>query len=287
MSGHKFGTRECLVAPPGSAIVSVDYDSFELRTMAWICHHLFGASVLREILNDPKRCPHVEMGAELKNLPVERAYALKSQDKGAFKKMRNLAKGPNFGLWGGMGAARLVDYCWVGYREALTPVEAVRAIDLWRRVFPEAPQYLDWISSHFPKRGARCSITQFKSGRVRGGCTYTEAANGYFQGLAADIAKAAGWRMAKEAYTLRSSPLYGCRPLAFVHDEWLYAIPLDRLTEGGHRMAEIMTSTAMEWCEGLLFTAQPAAMLRWSKDAGDPVFDKNGNLIPWEWGCHE
>lgn len=281
------GPRECFVAPPGHAIVSVDYDAFEMRTWAQICHGLFGYSALREILNDTKRCPHVEMGAAIEGLSVEEAYALKATDKDRFKELRSVAKGPNFGLPGGMGAARLVDYCWVGYRVRLTEARAAEIIRIWKQVYPEAQAYLDWISEHFPRKKApddrpRTKITQFGSRRIRGRVTYTEAANGYFQALAADIAKDAGWRLAKEAYGQPSSPLYGCRPLAFVHDEWLYAVPLDRLTEAGHRMAHVMTATAMEWCPDVLFTASPAAMLRWSKKAGDPVYDRDGNLVPWE-----
>src|SRR5690349_15233958 len=98
-------------------------DSFELRTFGQILVWMFGFSncVLPAILNDRLRCPHVEMGhriyeAQGAQLTLEQAYALKGKEK---KDLRGLAKGPNFGLPGGMGAARLIAYCWVGYRVAI------------------------------------------------------------------------------------------------------------------------------------------------------------------------
>ena len=47
------------------------------------------------------------------------------------------------------------------------------------------------------------------TGRVRGGCTYTQARNTPFQSLAADGAKRALWRLVREKFY----------PVAFVHDE--------------------------------------------------------------------
>lgn len=288
----KRGPRECFVSRPGWAIVSVDMDSFEMRTWAWILLQLFGAAActLPAILNDPTRCPHVEMGckiyqAEGRDLTLAQAYALKGQEK---KDLRGLAKGPNFGLPGGMGAERLMAYCWTNYGVELeleddpaTGKVGGRSIcRIWREMYPEAQPYLDWVSLQIGrKRGSKATIEQFVSRRLRGKVGFTDAANGYFQALAADIAKKAGWRLAYEAYNVPSSPLYGCRPLAFVHDEWLYEVPVASIHEAGVRMAEIMTQTATEMCEGILFSASPAAMYRWSKASGDPVFSHNGKVV--------
>lgn len=53
------------------------------------------------------------------------------------------------------------------------------------------------------------------TGRVRAGLSYTESKNAPFQGLAADGAKLALWRLIKEDY----------RTVAFVHDELLIEVP--------------------------------------------------------------
>lgn len=282
MAEHKRGPRECFVARPGHAIVSIDFDSFEMRTWAQICYWVLGYSALRDILNDPKRCPHVEMGAGLRGISVEAAYALKGS---ARKDLRGLAKGPNFGLPGGMGWARLMDYCRQNYGVVLTPAQAQEACRVWRQVYPEAQPYLDWIKGQIGNQyGSKGTIEQFVSKRVRGNVGFCDASNGNFQGLAADIAKAAGWRLCELAYEDTSSALYGCRPLAFVHDEWLFEVPLDRIHEAGYCMAEAMCSIAMEYCPDVLFTASPAAFLRWSKAAGDPCLI-DGRLVTYE--CYQ
>lgn len=273
------GVRECIVAREGSALVSIDYDACEMRTWAQVCLWSVGHSKLAEVLNDPARDPHVEMGAGLRGIPVAEAYALKGA---ARKDLRGMAKGPNFGLPGGMGWASLIDYCRQGYGVTLSEAEARHACQVWRETWPEAQPYLDWVGRL--TEGHRFhTIRQFVSGRVRGGVGFCDTANGFFQGLAADIAKAAGWRIARECYTDRRSPLYGCRIVIFVHDEFILEVPLDRLTEAGNRAAAIMIQTAQEWSPDLRYSASPAAMLRWSKAAGDPVYDSAGNLIPWEW----
>jgi len=241
---------------------------------------MVGFSSLKDILNDPGRCPHVEMGAGLTKITVAEAYALVGAEK---KALRNLAKGPNFGLPGGMGWARLMDYCRLGYDVVLTADAARDAVATWRTTYPEAPLYLEAIKDLVGRKyGSKTRIRQYVSGRYRGDVGYCDASNGFFQGLAADIAKAAGYILAKEAYSARGSALYGCRPLAFIHDEWLYEVPRERIHLAGERMASIMCSVAMEYCPDVLFTAEPAASYRWSKKAGDPVRTAEGELICYE-----
>lgn len=285
----KWGTRETLIAPPGHCVVSWDYDAFEMRTWSQCCYWLFKYSDLREVLNDPKRCAHVEMGARLKKIAVEAAYALKKTDKDAYKALRGVAKGPNFGLPGGMGPERLIDYCWNNYGVEVTIEEAIVAREVWLAIYREAGPYLEWVKDQVGrKRGSTGTITQFYSKRLRGRVGYTEAANGFFQALAADIAKEAGWRLMEHAYEKKNSPLYGCRPLGFVHDEYLYAIPYadkHRFHEAAYLGAKIMADTAMEICPDLLFTVSPAAMFRWTKAAGDPLHDSAGLLVPYEVAC--
>lgn len=285
----KKGARECFVARPGCAVISVDQDAFEMRAWAQILCWLFGlqACALPQILNDPKRCPHVEMGARIytasptkPDLTAAQAYALKDIDPKEFKALRGLAKGPNFGLPGGMSAKRLMGYCWSSYRVPVDLEMAETMCQVWREVYPEAQPYLDWVKDQTGRKyGSKKQITQFYSHRLRGNVGYTNAANGYFQGLAADVIKEAMGRAMEEMYCDPRSPLYGCYPLAFVHDELLIEVPLDRLTEPGLRLAQIFVETAMEICPDVLFSASPAAMLTWSKSAGDPFWKKDGKLV--------
>jgi hypothetical protein len=274
----------------------VDFDSFELRTWSQACIWVLKYSELANICNDPKRCPHIELGTRLwdagKHFTGQGSswaelyawgYGLKQSDRKLLAKVRGNAKGPNFGLPGGMGAARLQDYCYSNYAVELTLEQAQRACQVWREVYPEAQPYLDWVSEQVgKKRGSRNTIEQFVSKRLRGDVGFTDASNGYFQGLAADAAKAAGWALWKEAYVNKTSPLYGCRPLGFVHDEWLYEIPLDRLHAAAYHMAKVQQAAAQVYCPDVLISCSPAAMYRWSKSGGDPVHNKAGELICFE-----
>ena len=273
------GVREIVVSRAGSAIVSIDFETDELRKWGQCCKWILGYSRIVDVLNDPARCPHVEMGALLRNMPLPLAYSLKGDER---KDLRGMAKGPNFGLPGGMGPARLIDYCRQGYGQTLSMAQAQHACRAWREAWPEAQPYLDHVAKLVGPRGGKATITQFMSGRVRGGVGFCDAANGFFQGLASDAAKAAGWALFEEMYEKKGSPLYGCRPLAYIHDEFLLEIPLSRLHEASARAAEVQIAAAQPWTPDVQVRAAPAAMLRWSKSSGDPVFNARGELIPIE-----
>lgn len=318
---NEWGARECFVAPnytdyllrnpewmklklwsqkkwellPEEVIVSVDFDAFEMRTWAQCCLEILGYSNLADILNDTRRCPHVEMGCRLYDsgkhyvdstdwqVAYAWAYGQKKADPKLYKKIRGVAKGPNFGLPGGMGAERLMDYCRLSYGVTLTLEEAQFACKVWRDTYQEAQPYLDHISNDIlgGKRGQKGTIVDHRAGFVRGGVGFCDASNGYFQMRAALAAKAAGWALIQEAYENTSSPFYGSRPLAFVHDEWLYAVKRWKLHEAAFRMAEVQVKAAQVFCPEVTLTASPAAFYRWSKVAGDPIF-RDGELIPFE-----
>jgi hypothetical protein len=323
---NKAGARECFVAPgfvrwmqasgpswskllrecagslallPTECIVSVDFDAFEMRTWAQCCLNILGYSDLAEILNDLRRCPHIEMGTRLWDAGAHYVdagdwqqqyawgYGLKAakdaDSKKLIKDVRGNAKGPNFGLPGGMSWARLIDYCWLNYGVLLTPEQAQFAVQIWKEMYREAEAYLEHIKDTVGRKyGSRAQIMQMVSRRLRGDVGYTDASNGFFQALAADAAKAAGWALIVEAYENKNSPFYGARPLAFVHDEWLYAVRRDRLHAAAFRMRDVMIGAAQPYCPDVTLTAAPAAFYRWAKSAGDPCFNAAGELVPYE-----
>lgn len=249
--------------------------------------------------------------------PEELKARIKAGDKLAAG-FRQAAKCGNFGFPGGMGAATLVlakrkriegttkspdgqveyaglRFCvlmtgaercgvemttnWKGRDLAPACVACIKcAEDLraeWFQQWPEAKQYFDIVSS----QADLGRIEQLKSGRVRGGISFTEAANGYFQGLAADGAKNALWQVSKECYTDTRSPMFGARPVFFAHDE-LFSEHLEVTAHlSAPRMAEVMVAAMREYLPDVYVEAQPALMRRWYKAAGT-VYDKNGKLIP-------
>jgi len=282
MADYKRGPRECFVARPGHAIVSIDFDSFELRTWSQVCIDLLGYSDMAVVLRDPKRCPHVEMGACVEGIAASEAYALKKTDPKRFKALRQIAKALNFGAPGGLGAARFSDFARSTYGlDNVTEARAKELLLLWRDTWREAGAYLNYIAELVGPRGSRITIQQLRSGRYRGNVGYCDAANSFFQGLAADAAKAGMVELMYEQYERTESPVYGCRTLAFIHDEVLIEIPLDRLHEAAFRARDVFVAGAQVFVPDVPLTASPAAQLRWSKASGDPCLI-DGRLVTYE-----
>lgn len=159
-------------------------------------------------------------------------------------------------------------------------------------------------------------VMQHVSGRVRQVNTattdspYCSAANGYFQALLADPAKAALRRVSRECYdrtvrvpdmaysnSLRSryaggaSPLYGSRVILFAHDEQILEHPEAIAHDGAMRTSEIMVDELRKYCPDLADAckAEPTLMKRWIKGAtavwarGDTKpADAYDRLVPYE-----
>jgi hypothetical protein len=300
MAKVKPGARECLIAPPGHCAVSVDFDSFELRTWSQVCLWILGYSEMANILNNAARCPHIEMGTRLweggshfnaNGSTWEQMYAwgyhVKKTDKDLIKKVRGNAKGPNFGLPGMMQWESLMDYCWQNYQVPLTPEQAQFACKVWREIYPEGQPYLDWVARKTGGFGKRGVLEHFASKRLRGDTGGPDGSNSLFQGLASDAAKAAGRALMIEAYSRPKSPFFGARPLAFIHDEWIFAVSTEsaqKLHDAAYRMAEVQQQAAQVFCPDVTISCSPAAMFRWSKSGGDPYHNKSGLLVPFE--CH-
>jgi DNA polymerase I-like protein with 3'-5' exonuclease and polymerase domains len=110
---------------------------------------------------------------------------------------------------------------------------------------------------------------------------FCDGCNSYFQGLTADGAKAALYEVVRECYLVKSSPLYGFRPVAFIHDEILLEGPEAGARAAAKRLEEVMISEMQEWTPNIPTKADAHLMLKWYKDA-EPVYDKEGQLQVWE-----
>lgn len=159
-------------------------------------------------------------------------------------------------------------------------------------------------------------IMQHVSGRIRNVATaqtespFCSAANGFFQGLLGDVAKAALRRVSRECYdrTVRvpsmahansrpsayaggTSPLYGSHMIGFFHDELFMEHPIPMAHDGAMRTSEIMTEELRHYCPDVAATAaaEPTLMLRWLKnaaprwrDGGEKQKGPDDRLVPWE-----
>lgn len=151
--------------------------------------------------------------------------------------------------------------------------------EAWFQAYPEMRQYFEFIgnlTSDYGIQEVQCLV----SGRIRGDVGFCDGANTFFQALAADGAKAALWKVTQECYCDKSSILYGCRPIVFVHDELILEMPEAIAPEAALRLQQLMVETMKLYTPNIKVKAEPALMKHWSKEA-EPVLDNQGRLTVW------
>lgn len=298
------GLRECFIAREGKLFCSVDYNGVEMATLAqcllWIC----GKSKMADSVN-AGRDLHNVLAAQILGITYEEFTKRRDAKDHVAENFRDAAKAGNFGFPGGMGAPTFViserkkdmrpcvilEQAECGKEKVTSwrgkPTKAVckRCVELtemlrdnWMTAYPEMEQYFKHINSIVRGDGI---VKQFVSDRLRGGLNYSSAANTYFQALAADGAKKALYRIARESYLDTRSPLFGSRVLIFIHDETFMEHDEATAHEAGMRQAEIMVSTMREYTPDVLIRAEPALCKRWYKKA-KAVYNEKGRLIAWE-----
>lgn len=275
---RKPGVRECFIPRPGKVFISADYDGFELRTGAQVCLNLVGKSHLAEELNAGLD-PHLQIAATILGLSYETALDMKGAKDIAIDNARQTGKVCNFGFPGGLGYERLTVFARKQYGVIITPDDS-RALKVdWLRTYPEWGDYFAYVSGLV--EGPTNRIEHVFEGHYRGDVTYTEACNSFFQNLAARAAKAAGFLIAKACYVEPASPLYGCRMVNFIHDEFIGEAPEETAAEAAVELARLMVVGASPFLPDVPPKASPLLMRRWSKLAY-PMFDSNGRLTPWD-----
>ncbi len=180
----------------------------------------------------------------------------------------------------------------------------------WFAQWPENEEYFKFITDatehgQIVRRDGRdfrlnpAQIMQHRSSRLRGATDFCSAANGFFQGLAADGAKRALTRVAREQYdsTFRlpdgsRSPLFGTRTILFAHDELVVEMPESYAHEAAMRLSVVMVESMREYTPDVRVEAPPALMRRWYKGAEEVYHDPTGKpckasapgarLVPWE-----
>ena len=110
------------------------------------------------------------------------------------------------------------------------------------------------------------------TGRIRAGIGYTEARNTPFQGLAADGAKIACFKLLHAGYRL----------VAFIHDEFVIELPIgaDHAAEAKRIETIVCESMFGVVNQSVPVSAGYALSTCWSKSA-EKMFDEGGRLVPW------
>jgi|GEM_PF-757857 len=159
---------------------------------------------------------------------------------------------------------QLIDYCWKRAGARIGDFTAADQADIAARC-PTAR--LARSASRIAEQKGCFTL----SGRLRANASYCARHNSLFQGLAADGAKLALWRLWREKY----------RIVNFIHDEVLIEVPIDSdLKHHAGKVREIMVGAMREVVPDVAITVEFAATDRWYKSA-DAVYDTSGRLVLW------
>lgn len=253
------GLRECFVPGPGELFIGADYSQAELFSLAQVCKTLFGYSVMGDVLNSGQDI-HYWIASKILGCTYEEAKAHPQA-----KRYRTLGKVVNFGLPGGLGAKRLVEYArQAPYNITITLQEAYELVHMWRTSFPCCGQYLNWIGTKTYPWELVHPITGFR----RGGVGYTDGANTSFQSLTAYYSKTACLRVVLSSYDPRS-PLYGWKLWNMIHDELLMRGPKEGAPAAAKELARIMVEACAEVVPDYPIAADPWCANVWSKHIPD------------------
>ena len=75
-----------------------------------------------------------------------------------------------------------------------------------------------------------------------------------------------------------SSPLYGSRPILFLHDEIICESPEDRAPEAADELARLMVAAAKPFTPDLTMKTEPWCSRVWRKGL-EEIRDESGRLI--------
>jgi len=274
--------REAFVPRRKNVILIADLDTAEVRAFGQTLLDAVGFSAIADgYRKDPSWDPHCVMGAAIEGKGRSYESALAAAKTPEFKRFRNMAKGANFGLPGGMGAKRLIDYV-RGYGVTdLTEERAKEIRELYRSMFPETVVRAKQIEVAMDLNGGEFMATTVRSQRSRlctGKRAYNQARNSDFQPYVADIAKLAGLYLTHAQYVKGvDDRLFGSRPLNMVHDEFDIEAPREKYEAAAEALSECFTRAAKVWCPDVPFRSSTAAMERLQKC--DPEWDDAGRLV--------
>jgi DNA polymerase family A len=283
----KEGIRECFVARPGCAIISVDHGGLELCTLAQVIVNLGIGRRMADKINEPMDL-HCDVAKEILGLSYAETLARYQASDKDVKNKRNCAKVVNFGRPGFMGAPTLVHYAKHSYKVDFNKIAeggdglgfAKQLIRHWETANPEGKEFLNY-AKRLPEGGGGKMVVIPGSTIMRRGATVAAGANTHFQGLGAILEAYVGWVITREIFT-GSGPLAksGARMVNFVHDEMLVECPLEWLTEVAAQLEHIMATAPQKYLPDVRISSEAVAMLRWSKNA--TRVERDGELVPWD-----
>jgi DNA polymerase-1 len=215
--------RRAFIAAPGHVLVSADYSQIELRLLA----HLSGDPVLIEAFRAGEDI-HTRTAMEVFNVDRHTVDG----------EMRRMAKTVNFGILYGLSPFGLAQ------RLRITNDEARRYIDSYFARYPRVKACLDGIIATAREQGYVTTLLQRRrylpditnANRTIRDAVERTAINMPFQGSAADLIKLAMIHLYRQIVAEHLP----CHMLLQIHDELLFEIPADAVTEMVPRITETM-----------------------------------------------
>lgn len=229
------GIRKMLIAPPGCAILELDYSQVELRVGAFYCRDEKMLETYREGGDI-----HAQTTSVIYHISVEQAADKNAEN---FKERRTIAKNCNFGVFYGLfpkGLQNTLKFK-AGLDASIADCEEIIA-----NLKAGYPQLSRWQESVKRQAAAR-RYSETWLGRRRylpdivsedwGKKSFAErcAMNTPIQGTAADIVKLA---MARIVAVLPEYP-WIC-PVLTVHDSLVFYVPEDKVPEAGRLIKRLM-----------------------------------------------
>ena len=266
------GIRECFRPRDGYVYVGADYSTAELVALAQVCLNLGYDSKMARAISQGRDL-HLALAADLAGVSYEQALKLRAEKDPQILKLRKLAKVPNFGLSGGLGASGLVGFA-KGYGLNITEREAQDLKRAWFGRWPEMRLYFEKVKGDV----TRGHMTHHYSGRRRGGIGFTDGANSYFQGLVADGAKRALYDVVSACWMEPESALFGARPVLFIHDEIIIEAPEGRASVAADELARLMIQGIKPFLPDLPIEVEAWCSRIWTKGL-DEARDPDGRHI--------
>lgn len=314
---RKGAARSCIKPRAGHIFIIADYSNAELRTLAQ-AHINEGRSsrLAQEYQRNPHFDPHLFMAVRiLGGMTYDEGLAVLSDKShpqyAALKDKRQLSKIANFGYAGGLGAEQFIDYA-KGYGTRLTSDEASELRTQWLDTWSEMNDYfeqradllreaeesdllerVDALNNTGKARRSKqvsdgdwACVYRFRStSRVRYLRKFTIACNTPFQGIASDGAKDALISVFLDCFFDPASPLHGCKPVLFIHDEIVLEVPFDgsaeahaRASRAAHHLSARMVEGMQRHTPDVPAVAEPCLSREWTKDAESTLDESTGLL---------
>lgn len=150
--------RTVYVAPPGMAILKLDYQQGELRVTACVANETNMIAAYKKGLD-----MHLKTGAQVYGVTLEEALRMKAEGDPQIKPLRQGGKAGNFGLVYGMAPPGFVKYAWTTYGVDLTLNEAR---DFHGAFFDMYPGLIAWHTK-YKKLAKDYGIVRNPLGRIR------------------------------------------------------------------------------------------------------------------------